>query len=619
MIYLSFLLIIVPIPCLSVETNQNPLRYRPAPAPSPIGRWIELYRLMHEPSSTTINLNQLDTILHEMSKLEQTEAFRIGLLPFDELLGIRINHYESLVCKAHEANFIINPDATVTNILLQTVERDSNDCTSEFFDLLEEIYETFRLTAITNALQENRALIHRDCWQRLMNISRASSRLLGSRIKTPLNALSALVYPYQNGIVKPTDLAKPSLEATENDRISKIIVEFLSFLKQTENFPNYRIAFEHFVEYPCKSLINETKYLMHQVYSLLKFCYNMPELITKDDAIRVNRYMFCTRINADSETIRSKVLQLIGESSSMIKDINDERHIIRDNLPKILPIQDGMNRSESSLQIPLSIDNSRSRSNPRWFKKTLHKPTSDEISQINQFNIIDSSSEFNDINLITQHVPSELDDLSLVEPSSSADIIQSEPAAKRQKNTNNIIEDDDNLQDAENLVEHQSGSECSKKVIEVLKGFGRGIYVAYLTKWSDGTTTMENKAFLEDNWPGPYLAFIKKRNAAWANANPTQNDIHVENAAILVHDDNNDENLLEKSPLPPIGNPEDRRLIKIGRVCSGSRGRTFVTYWSDGTRTEETRAYLMSHWPLAWIDHVNQVRAVRNKKKNKAQ
>lgn len=240
----------------------------------------------------------IETMLNEMAMMEKSTNFR------NELRGHRINRYRSLMQKCYESNVVMNQDATVTDLLLQTFDFHSNDCTEEYFVLLNEICKTFKQKSLARVLQENRESQYLNCWHRLMEPAIGTSMMLGSRIRKPLDELSPLVYRNSSAIIMPpTKTESPLRIRTECIRIAKRIASYLT----NTHKPDYQNDFKHLIELPCDSLLKKTSHLMKDIYGMLRFSGLEESFITNNDVIFLNRYMFCFRVISQLEFVSYNV------------------------------------------------------------------------------------------------------------------------------------------------------------------------------------------------------------------------------------------------------------------------------------------------------------------------
>lgn len=570
--------------CLAVEPEQQFVgQTNRRDAFSSIDRWDELYKQIFDDYPTrSISSSQLKDTLDEMSRIEQTEAYRSKLKSFIGFKGYRSLHYRELVEQCYNANILIERDATITNLLLQTFDFHSNDCNKIYFEHLNEIYKTFEYKPIAKALEENRDLQYENCWHRLINQVISASMVLGSRIKEPLNKLVTIIYPDSDVILPSTINKNDSRHNTESVRISRNIAQFLH-AEAIKNCPemvldnNHAQDFEHFIINPCKSLIKATSNAMAAIYEMLEMTTKSGELINPIQTKILNRFMMCQRIVINDRDFimfnvneYMKILDLQTDSSEKFKEIQQ-----RSSIPyqqTMIPIQNLLDSGRKQIERSAKID------------------ISTELTLATR-----SRSPEPDVELITQH--------SLInenEPISDEELHQF--GVKRRKTTTDAV-----LDDGPQPVRPVGQNHI---VVRVDKSFGKGPLVKYQTVWLDGTVTEESRVYLQENWPHILKEFERKRKAEnqarysfrkkakSRSTKPTKkpfiplSDSHFYGTPSLAQID------------PNMQRPHDpsRSVVRIEQGIPRYSGKftMYPTIWSDGTRSLELRDYLAQNWSEAW-------------------
>lgn len=550
--YLS--LSILALPSLAVELNQNP--------DDPITTWIGLRtQIYNENLKPQLEFDQLKPLLIEISAIEQTDAYKFALKPLIESGTYRINLYKQLLAIAFSDNVLSRPDATITDLLLQTFDYDSNDCTESYFNLLYAIQGTFSRSTIIDALHENHELQYRNCWHRLMEPVLASYSVLGSRNR---NFLDKLVTSAHSNELIEFSLTPGSIKyRKESSRIGRKIARFLkrpsSMRNATETMDYYNKQFERFVYRPCSLLINEMKPIMVDVMKLLKLSFDKRKsFISVEQALFLNTYNQCFRVLNDTETIKSFIREFIEKTRKV------SHNLILAHKPNISP-----ESSENAIE-----DNSQ---------KT--KSVTDDMS-------INSSSNqigVND-NLITQQLIPTID---AQEPVINEAQIPVDESRKRKFGAQFPV------------------------VVKVDKCVGSGIMTRYPTIWSDGKTTMEEKEYLEEKWPEKLAEQLMEKTMLYRNRYKMRCDalnaeFYEQAKADLENSkkhkrkskssDKQDEIKETDQSCELLDEPEQHRdknlrVIEIGKGIGWAQAIRYPTIWSDGSETMESKPYLVKHWP----------------------
>lgn len=579
---------------------------------SPLTRWIHLHRLIYDADpNVNIELPQLISILNEMSAIEQSDVFKIGLKSVDELLGYEIKHFKELVRKYYEVNLLSNEDATITDLLLQTFDHESNDCTEKYFKELDEIYWNFRSIPMTRALQENRKLQYRNCWSRYMQSVTGVCKLLGSRIRNSLDELVTNIHT--NRPNEPMELSSNSSSAVyhkESIEIARKIGQFLMIkAKQEQKIATLQYAndkFERLVKYPCKILLDETKQIMMKVFAMLGYSGN-EDFISANDALILNRFLFCYRIESDANFISSIIAEFIRNGHSN---------------------QDILNLQMISSSVGHNIDE---RYNQQDLDPSSHLSACFP-SEIGSTSVVNNDGEC-DFNLITQDIP--------LNEHISSELPQNQQLSLNPHNStplaSPIIESEQNAMNNNNM----------RRVIRIDKGNIRGVYHKYPVHWSDGSITYETKSYLLLHWPDRLSALYKKmrfekrnrhknRKLAMQNKNNDNNNNGKNNY------ENNDNNPGNSNDLDTIQEdleeePSDKRArieheqaetnsysgsdrkgaVKVVRIeFASGRGPNirYRTTWSDGTTTLESKNFLVENCHELWVAYQRSLMEVRRER-----
>lgn len=306
MFHLLFLHIII-LQYHAADPNPSSIESQLKPSGSLITRWLELYRQIHEPEESQINLVQARAVLREMSAIERTDVYILGLRPLDNLLGYPINHYEDLLNTLYQDGFIEVRDANITQFLLRIFEGDLNNCTKDYFQKLNQVSRKFERFPIVDALRESRELQERDCWSRLIDFMASGAKVIGSADLEPLNELASVAYNNADGLTLTTDW-------TESNRIDKIIAQFLEGKGYQRN--NQRIAFQRLFQLPCKLFVDSTKHVVAQFQAILRTRCPIEDVVTSQHASPLSLYKLCHVIMDESDIIGLNLVQSMG----MIED-----------------------------------------------------------------------------------------------------------------------------------------------------------------------------------------------------------------------------------------------------------------------------------------------------------
>lgn len=519
------LICIVATSCSAVEPDQTDLGNFTATMVNPINRWIELHNRIYD-SEKTLDSDEIKTILSEMSSIEETSMFRIGFQ--DELKGYRINKFRHLVHKYNKVNPLTSRDLTITNLLLRTFDHDSNDCSGDYFEQLNDIMKSFQQSPISELLRNNREFQFQNCWRRLINSLVSTSLLLGTGVREPLNRLVALVYPSPNVINVPAvdSWTMTSAYEQESKRITSLIGKFMLSLNINLRAKDFQKDFRIFVERPCKLLIERTKQIMMDIYKMIRYTGHEKSFISDEDVTIINRYMMCRRIVADSSSISAE-MAMIAKNRDPNKSGNREI---------------GLNRSDESERAVELITQQ---------DMTSVEPVIREAHASTGLQSIGSEDER------PAKRPRLVGSMAMIEASraklttDTKEVMKVLKAIGRGRNTlYRTLWSDGSIttETRENLElncrgewdryyherklttqrRHYHKKICGPAqptppdtaepgppfVTEVLQAVGRGKKALYPTNWSDGSQTYETKDYLMNDWGGPWRKLVRRLGLA---------------------------------------------------------------------------------------------------------
>lgn len=471
-----------------------------------ITRWTDLHRQIYVDYPTdNLNAAQLSDILAEMSSIEQTKVFKQGLEPLIASTGFRINKYKFLVAKSYEANLLINTmDKTITNLLMKTFDHESNDCTKEYFELLEEIYKTLDEIPTSAGLNENRELQYRSCWYRLMESLKTGTMVLGSSLRTPLNKLSLLIHPNSDEPILPWTQSNvnPFLYA-------KKIREFLEIIiKQDKNESiNYKKEFKHLVEHPCKLIIEASAYNMKHIYALLKFNGFRKDYMSSVHTMILNRYSICNQILTDIDNIKANlvpnaIFNMQGQMQSDTSTSNPSYDLVMqhpslelDNeLDAIVFNVNNKSRRKYTKFAPSTSDSS---GRAKYTKGNHEKANKTDKTVLKIFGRVRRNN-----NLFR---PTFWSDGTFSYETEEYLILNCKD--KWVEDGNGTHEDPKKSfgSENENLLSDDFNEYDKPIVIKIDKAFGRGKNAKYPVIWSNGSASLETKDFLFNNYYDLYM------------------------------------------------------------------------------------------------------------------
>lgn len=301
---------------------------------------------------------------------------------------------------------------------------------------LNDLNEIFEHVAILVALQENRELQFRNCWNRLMDSLDASSALVGSKYIQLLNELLAIVYQRTKGYAVTSTSTDSMPHQIENCRIARKIVHFLDAHGPKSRAIDYSEIFEHLVVQTFRMLIEKTKHVMIDI-QMLKLASHRTGFIIQADAKILNGNKLCNRILVDAFSIKTEVLQYASNCVRFDKAYEQQQSL-------------------------------------RQSGEAINEQTRD---------------------LITQYLSLNANELGQIFVESFTDT-QLEPAPKRANFDHSIRQVASASLDQ--MQTERPDSEL-KFVIRILAAKGPGRYAKFITVWSEGSESLETKDFLMIN------------------------------------------------------------------------------------------------------------------------
>lgn len=542
---------ILALTCLAANVSPNsPDHDQLTSSASLLNKWLDLYKQLYD-ATDAISLDVMKEKLLEMLAIEQTDAFKSDLKPVDEFMGYPINHRRILLAKYSNTRITNDPELTITDLLLATFDYDSNDCTIEFFQQLNDIYKTFRdASAISKGLQDNRDMQYKNCWNRFMASLVPTLMLLGKRTRSPLSKLATFVYPNVLRLVKPSANLQGPTYQVESVRIARRIVEFLKYYEIEGKY--FNVEFQKLVQNPCKILIETTMQIMKQIYGMLEFSGTRKSFLLPSQLVIINRYMMCDRIMADLEFIKS----IVAQTANAI---------------------DSTSRQQFEQMEEPTAQTARFRSNPQ---------ISTELTLgLNDNNAIDEPT------LITQQ---SFEPEFLQETQNPAKRQRIETITPRIEAIPALPAIQTNNEDTNNNQVQQADPVKTATVVRVERGIGRDHLIRFPTIWSDGTITMEHQDDLAANWPDAWKEQCDHRLA-------------VDRARFLArwsdkskaHADRFEEDI------------EKKTVVSIGHGIGRGEHTVYPTTWSDGSKSDEKKEYLTAFWPNQWRQHMRAENSAR--------
>lgn len=510
------LLVIFALPCSAVDTSHGSVGDQAeVPPANVVDRYLNLHKQLYD-STKILSVESLKEILEEMFSIEQTLEYQGSLKSSNDLINHR---HRDLVSKFINAKLLVNKNATVTELLLQTFEHGSNDCNAEYFSQLNEIYKEFKsYSAITKTLQKNRELQEKNCWTRFMDSLSRLTMLLGTRARTSLNQFISLVY---------VDLNKEVVLMHSNEMEHTRIARRVRLLLDSGQ------DFRNLVEHPCKVLIETTKHLMYHINALLRYIgNNRRSFITNNHKLVLNRYMMCRLIIADLKPN-------LPSDQLALSDDDDESE--EDELPDVsteLTLGLGMNEGTANLitqTLPINSDIDTLQSDNIEFPTTkqskpiigVKRPRSaiEKSSDDSNFNL-EPGSAVNKVIRIDRGIgrsnkityPTHWSDGTISVEKRQFLASRWPDAWKQQNELQHLV----NRARLEARVRDRLSSRGQlnprpisndKTVTNIENGVGRGENIVYPTHWSDGTKTDEKKEYLAVHWPIAWMAHERNKKS----------------------------------------------------------------------------------------------------------
>lgn len=587
-----FLLSLFAFPCLAVETGRTGDQDDVA---NPITRWVNSYKRIHnDRSGEQIELDQLKSLIGEMSSIERTDQYKLGLKPLIESGGYRVKNYRHLIDRSYEKNIIHKEDATIIDLLMQTFDYNANLCTSEYLAIMNEILEEFKDLSIARALKESRELQMRNCWLRLIKPVVANNMIIGSRTRSLLDRLIADLYPNATELIHISS-DKCSTEFNEESvRIAGQLGKSMRDLASKEG-AHIDTAYlegylQRFVRYPCSLFIDEMRQTIAKVFEFLKFADNKRDFLDPSHTLILNEYLMCDMIFGAMRSISTNFTKFATGQASHFSDSTK--------------VNEPMDMMLGKLSGGRSYVESRKQAAETDLK-------SGEVSIGLK---LGSTNEDESDNLITQNILSD----------------------------DEIKEDDDHesvkvrfAPRPEDYVDFETEAPGGKRLIELSKGVGRAQGIRYPATWSDGSKSMVTRPYLLTYWPDELQALVNKQ-------------ARVSRARYLKKwkgqlSSMSNESGQDKATMPPltterprkrriceISDPEStvseflddgepsneatalnekdptRTVVKIELGVGRGRHIEYPTIWSDGVKTMEKKKYLVNNWFLAWYEYLHE-------------
>lgn len=643
----------VVIPCLTAETDTassgSSGSNKPAQAESsvsPISRWIELHKQIYLKSSEQIDLKNLETILTEMALIERGELFKLGIKPFKEVLGFRIRHFRNLIKRSNELNFVINPDATITDVLLQTLDHNSNDCTAKYFDYLTEINKELQNTSMASALHKNRHLQYKNCLDRSMELLVAATKLIGSRVKELLKNMLEFLYSNQSDQLikfssfKSIDFGMKSMQLAE---------KMASYLNQQQINSNQsdEIKLKSFILYPCTEFIAETKDVIGKILQIIGLDEMAQYPFSKKQASILNQYLLCDRILADREFICSSVKQFTSKNYQVNAEISrtsglfpakiDAPSKSKDFEPASLEPEIDTGRENISTELRLGYDVGNTlitQHNP--IEQIELSSNSDKSDQqgigVNDRHVVRIVPGFRRGRLqvyrthwsdgkVTLETKENLEKKCPDKLESLRQKFYTNMSNPQMAQRSKLLNQPQNADQIESALQTSDIAGGHKIVIKIDKPVGAGIGARFPTHWSDGTVSRQTRSYLQQYWPRQlnnllermaveeYAKHLDKYNTRRALA---EQQIGIRKRPRLIKpalpEEQSSTNKMTKNQMRLIsrvvGNSKKPKVISIELEKNINPAARLVskyqTTWSDGTKTLENKEYLSYFWPDAW-------------------
>lgn len=494
-----YLLLIITFAYLSLAADDG------SESPGPINRWIELHGKIYNNSSVSsrIKLAELKAIIEELSSIEQTDAYKSGLRPLIESGAFRINRYGRLVDEAYETNVLMNKDASISNLFEQIFDYDANDCTDEYFQQMGDIYQNFRNGPIGPALEESHELQYKNCWDRYTTSLKATYMLLGSRLRSNLEKIVPNLYPNFHGPI--IDL---SLNPTSTDYVGQsdeIIKNISRFVKGKDGAEQKIATLKRYVQQPCSLFLNSASQVMCNVLKRL-YSSNMTDQLLSEHAQILNTFILCYRIQSDEKLINLSFhspsdfngLKVTDaridepENAPDTTDVNSQNFSILNSFRgENLITQHPLDFPERGDQLaPIEpIDESSCEKEAKWLvsvDKSIHRGKSTKyICTWSDGSITKEIKSY-----LKECWPAQFELLMRrMRSRNKANFLMRHRFPEANLNSGPLI------QEINSDLRHGD-----KWLVGVGRSISRGRHARYPSTWSDGTVTLETKAYLEEKW-----------------------------------------------------------------------------------------------------------------------
>lgn len=523
------------LPCFAVDTGQD----IDGRSKDLFARWLELRKQIYDEFSLlALYPDRMKAILLEMASIEQTEVYKSQIKP-----NLGNDQYLHLLSRYYKAKLLNKRDSSMTDLLLQTFDYDSNDCTGEYLEQLNDIYNTLVHTPFSGTLRENRELQYQNCWHRLMRSLVANSMLLSSNVRIPLDKLTSLAFPNHDELLSLSSDPSSTSYKNESNQISKIIAQFLQSLGgEIKTLRGYRDHFERLVEHPCEMLIDTTNQVMSRIYRLLKLCGRKRDFISSNYVMILNGSMLCDRVIGDLESIRLQVIRYSAAPRSIIG-----KDIVLDVFDRAMPTdiqRTTDNESDLVTQYPLTGIHVNQQMLANLGSNISGGP---EAQVADPFPIsVAHANMHSSMQIPHISVPAEKHVLKIFPPihrdnrsmyptfwsdtSFSFELKDylrqnwysewleqlSEQSAKNQRKRDAQYALAMGLQSpiVYKPPDKVHSGDQNPEPIRIDRPIGRGLYAKYPTVWSDGSASMETKKYLKTNWNKVWMILARDQKRA---------------------------------------------------------------------------------------------------------
>lgn len=568
-------------------------------------RWTNLHKQIYSHHANyQIDLSDLKVILNELSSIEKSFSFKSRVRSSDEFYHKELERYKYLVETAYKLNVIADPDETITGVLLQLLNNDSNDCTTDHFNLLNDINKQFENSSTSKSLLDIRQMQFKDCLERSMRTLSGVTSLLAENVVNSLDNLLKFILPdpkakfFQFGLIGTQEYCVESAHLTQ--RIAQYLHQQLETIRAPFIFDE-NITWKHFINHPCKSLIDETNHLIIKIQELLNYSQVKGGIMTAEQIRILNRYLLCDRIIADEPSMKSAVLQIIKlsfdfrPSNGSPIDLHPSQSDSEFGLSTELRLGFG-DADEQLITQQLSPED--------WNEYHFNEPNQSTLNDIQKVYVTKIGKAKNSGR--NPSYPTEWSDGSkTTEKKSYLSVFWPDKLKESQRD---LKRDKLNLMKARYAERRETKLSAqlpsynpttdnySKKVTSIDRAIGRGSHARYPTNWSDGTQSMESRSYLLQFWSDKldtalkqfaredYAAYVEKCRARLGITKQKKSK-------------NKDKSLVDQE----LARPENAIVISIDSIQNTRKTvAKYKTIWSDGTITQETRKYLLTRWPDAW-------------------